>query len=576
MDRVELKQLIEDSGILVDISEESSPALQKKGLDYGFSGICNVEQREIRLLIGFSKFFPRHKPTFFFENRNEHDYIPHIESDGAICYTRDENLVLDASNPVGVLSQTFEMAIATLTGGFSGKNHDDFLNEFESYWIQLPGAVIIYANIELTEKVETIKIGKHKIEEGKTPLYFAVSDTQERVNSIERFLKIDKNPPLANAIYIPLEKGLQVSVPQPNKGLSIEFIRELIFGNISDKNKKLLITLLTKYKRQEEFLLIGIPQPNGNKALVGIRLNGGTGGDHILMEKDNTAKIKPLHVQRLDKEFMLKRGGNGQQFTDKRILLIGGGAVGGFIADELVRSTFLNIDIIDKDELRTENCYRHVCGYTYLEKNKAEALRLRLQKHFPHSNIEAIPSMMEELIEKRKIDWKKYDAVLVATGNVTINMYLAEYFKEHKLAIPLIFSWVDPYGIGGHCLLTYIKPKGCYCCLYSDEKNPLQNKASFAGPVQPKPFLKSISGCGGLYSPYAGSDASQTAILTVRKLISYFNGKEPDNAIYSWKGETDQFLVEGFILSPRYSFTVEELEANKSNFAERKCSICGK
>jgi len=572
MDKVLIKELITQTAILNNLSEDLSPALEKKGLDFGLAGDLSIDGISLKIRVGFDVHFPRHRPIYFLVNHADIEYMPHIEYDGAICYAHDENLVMDENNPKGIIEETFALAKKTLEDGIRKKNTDDFLNEYEAYWNRAQDVTAIFTNVEIKQSVEVIKIGKHKRDDEGNNL-FAVSDSQERINSITRFVHAENCPPLQNGFYIPLEKGAIVPLPRPKSQISLDFVRDLIFKNISPANKKKFTGILEKKTRLEDFLIISFPKPNGNDAIIGIRIAGINYAKHPLLYPANKVKIKPLSVSRLDKEYMLTRGGNGLNFSDKKVLLIGGGSVGGYIADELVKSTILNVDIVDSEDLEAENCYRHICGFGYLNDNKAKALKHKLEQFYPHSVIGVLPDTIENLIEKKKINLNSYDAIIVATGNATINLHLMRYVREIKCKVPVLFSWLDPYGIGGHCLITNITDKGCYSCLYSNDA--LHNNASFASAKQAKPFLKTISGCASGYSPYSSLDANQTALLAVRKLVSLFSGKESQNAIYSWKGDPDLFMSEGFFVSERFNQTVEQLEANKSLFHSPKCEVCG-
>jgi hypothetical protein len=574
MDKLSIKELIIQAAILSNLSEDASPALHKKGLDFGFAGVLVIDGISLKILVGFDVHFPRHRPIYFLVNHTDIEYIPHIEDDGTICYTHDENLVMDEKNPKGIIEETFALAKKTLKDGISKKNTDDLLNEYEAYWNRMQDVTAIFTNVEITNSVEVIKVGKHKKDDEGINL-FAVSDNQERINSITRFVSAENSPSLQNGLYIPLEKGVIVPVPRPKTQINLGFVLDLIFNNISPSNKKRLTEIIEKKTKADDYLIISFPKPSGNYAVIGVKVSGINHAKHPLLHPSpDRVKISPLSVSRLDKEYMLTRGGNGINFSDKKVLLIGGGSVGGYIADELIKSTILNVDIVDSEDLGSENCYRHICGFAYLNVNKAKALKHKLEQFFPHSEIGEFPNTIENLIAKKKINLNNYDAVIVATGNATINLHLTRYVREIKCKVPFLFSWLDPYGIGGHCLITNIADKGCYSCLYSNDT--LHNNASFAGDKQAKPFLKMISGCASGYSPYSSLDANQTALLAVRKVVSLFSRKEPENAIYSWKGIPDLFNSEGFVVSERFNQTVDQLETNKSLFHSPKCEVCGK
>ncbi len=162
----------------------------------------------------------------------------------------------------------------------------------------------------------------------------------------------------------------------------------------------------------------------------------------------------PYKVKRVDPEFMLMRGGNGNSFTDKKVLVIGGGSVGNAISEELIKAAVINVDVVDKETLEVDNCYRHNCGFKYVHKKKAEAIKEKLSSYYPHSKVTAFSISIENAISKKRINFKSYDAVIVATGNATVNQFLMQFYKKEIRGKPVLFSWLDPYGIGGHCLIV--------------------------------------------------------------------------------------------------------------------------
>jgi molybdopterin-synthase adenylyltransferase len=206
--------------------------------------------------------------------------------------------------------------------------------------------------------------------------------------------------------------------------------------------------------------------------------------------------------------------------------------------------------------------------------NKAKAIKKKLESFYPHANVKAVSTSVEEALEKGTINLNDYDAIIVATGNATLNQYLNRLLKKEIPATPVLYSWLDPFGIGCHCLITNIDTRGCFHCLYANED--LHNSASFADKLQSKSFAKNIAGCGTTYVPYGSLDAIQTAILTVRKLLDVFCGKETQSSVNSWKGDSSLFLSEGYNLSPRYNQSEEQLQAGKELFYEPNCPVCGK
>jgi molybdopterin/thiamine biosynthesis adenylyltransferase len=566
------KRNVDAACILSKTYEYQNPVLAKRGLAFGVAGEVIIGNIAAKIVVGVPEAFPNCTPTFFLLNQEDFIRLPHVEHDGYICYTHNDTLVLDIDNEPGIIAGCFELAIKTLKDGIDKKDNNEFYNEYEAYWRQLKGVSAMFANLVLGEDVEVIKYSKLKDKDKE--LFFAVSDTTERMNSYQRIVNVKENPAqYFNGLYIPLKKGAEILIPSINQELTLEDARELILKNVTPGNEKKIRTALSKTK-QEDLIVIDFPLPNGNHSLFALRFKRINHAAHPLFTPGSTASVIPYNVKRVDPEFMLIRGGNGNSFIDKRVLVIGGGSVGSAVAEELIKAAVVNVDVVDKEKLEIDNCYRHNCGFRYVNKKKAEAIKEKLTSYYPHSNVTAINMAIEDAISKKKIDFDIYDAVVVATGNATVNQFLMKFFREEIPGKPVLFSWLDPYGVGGHCLVSNISENGCYQCLYTNEA--LHNIASFAAPNQQRSFVKNISGCGSVYVPYGSLDANQTAILTVRKILDVFAGKETINAAYSWKGSSELFLQEGYNLSDRYHQTAEQLEAGKSLFHQPKCKLCGK
>jgi len=164
----------------------------------------------------------------------------------------------------------------------------------------------------------------------------------------------------------------------------------------------------------------------------------------------------------------LPRGGADALLTDKRVALIGCGSVGGHVALELVRSGVLNLTLIDYDVLTTENIFRHVLGRAGVGRDKAIALRDEIRRLFPYTHVKTNTAPIEYALKSGEFQPKDFDLIMVAVGEPPLSLYLNGCFYDLPNAPPVIYTWVEAYGIGGHALLTLNGcRKGCYECLYA-------------------------------------------------------------------------------------------------------------
>lgn len=565
MEKDELSNILKQIDAFKNLTNCASLALKKK-LACAFSFEDIVNGVKTKFVIGVDNNFPLSLPFYYISDYDNHEFIPHVERDGKVCYTHDDYVYLDADNPKEIIKETYELAKSTVERGLRKENFADFRSEFEDYWTRIDGSELIYGNILNIDEPELIKIGIHE------NFTIAVSDNNECISQVDRFFEIGKKGiTYQNSILIPFEANEYFVPPRYQDIVDIQYLVAII-NSLDQKSQKKIRRILPSISKKVEYVFFSFMQTNGSNCLFGVKFSQIKSTGFPLSSAGFEGKITPLSIECLDKETLYKRGGNSLSTSVKKGLIIGGGSIGGFIAEELVRNGFLNLTVVDGDQLSAANSYRHVTGFAKRGKNKAKAIKEKIELYFPHSSVIALDTSIENLIAKKQIDFKDYDYIVVATGNVTINTFLNKLFYTKYFGKPVFYCWNEPFGIGGHCLVTNIEKQCCYNCLYSNEDR--YNEASFAHHDQKKSFLKSVSGCGSAYTPYGSIDSMQTCLLTIKKVIDFVNYGENRNGIYSWKGKSELFTSEGFKLSNRYAMTEDEIKERSHSFGSEKCKIC--
>lgn len=333
-----------------------------------------------------------------------------------------------------------------------------------------------------------------------------------------------------------------------------------------------------------EYLIIGIPQPNGATSLVGVEFSDFHPQGHQknmvirhpLYKCNCSVKMIPLEVERHYREHLLNRTGGDYGLQAKKVVILGVGAVGSRIAGELLKAGVNDLTLIDKDIFLADNLYRHELGAYHLYRSKAKAVTSYLKMKYPLTFISSQDADVHLLLSTYPDMFERFDLVISALGNPTIEMLLNQKIHCLNKTPAIIFAWVEPLGIGGHALCTLNNNQnGCYECLHTAPSAPTikyENRASFAAPNQV--FSKSVSGCGTQFTPYSSLDALQTAILATRLAIDVLIGKEKDNPLLSWKGDVSNFLENGFLLSKRYDFSQEQLYEFRYAYKTKRCPIC--
>lgn len=75
---------------------------------------------------------------------------------------------------------------------------------------------------------------------------------------------------------------------------------------------------------------------------------------------------------------LLRAGPSRAALAQRSVALVGCGAIGSFLADQLVRAGIGRLTLMDEDELRPGNCVRHLAGPEHVGLTKGEAVRQAL------------------------------------------------------------------------------------------------------------------------------------------------------------------------------------------------------
>ncbi len=566
-----LQKLIQD-GCLQQariLYEDELKTIAKRGVVAGVEGIIQIDNRKVSLWVGIKENFPLSLPIIFLRPADVLGMIPHLEEDGYLCYLDSEGLLLDSDNPVGILVEAIERTIELLEKSVSGENKGDFMDEFYAYWRQLCSettSLAAFLPVDNTlRKICAYKTGDR---------YVLVADKIDRACAYFNH----KNKQLDSytrhtALYVPLEAGTFLTPPTSKQLWTIRDLQEIIRKNLSADNQEELRKYRVRKKRAEELVIMAIPRPQGRMTLIGLIFSD-VGEEHPLIASNSTAVLKPINVQRYDLDYLMPRGGANTNLDRTKALVVGCGAVGGHIPASLVQAGIRDLTLVDPDILKPENIYRHVMGKCQEKQYKTIAIKEEIENKYPYLTITTHQTYIEKAVAQGDINFSDFDLAIFATGNQTMELYLNRLIHQHNLLA--VFTWLEPYGIGGHSLLTRSRKPGCFQCLFdSDPKSDgyKHNRASFAAPNQS--FAKNDLGCGASYTEYGALDARKTAIQAVELALNGLREVEPKNALISWKGKDNRFTAAGFQTSPRYQLSSDCLEKFRYHYINPQCPLCG-
>lgn len=240
-------------------------------------------------------------------------------------------------------------------------------------------------------------------------------------------------------------------------------------------------------------------------------------------------QVIPIKIKRCDFEFLNNQIGN--KTYDKKISIIGAGSLGSYIAGELVRAGYKNIDIIDGDNYGYENTFRHRIGYFSPGYAKSKILQSELNWLHPELNVKGINKNLDaNTFKECNID--SADIVIFTVGSSDVQLQLNKVLRKNKFNKTIIYTWLEYDGETSHVVVINNADKGCFECLYTNEQGDL------CGNIINKVTYKDVKyirdGCGGTRIPYG----NKTLLNTTSLLLKALSESNDNNTIYSYVKDT--------------------------------------
>jgi len=246
---------------------------------------------------------------------------------------------------------------------------------------------------------------------------------------------------------------------------------------------------------------------------------------------------------------LMNRGGGDDRFTHQHIsmILAGCGSIGSHLAMSLARCGLTKLLLIDSEILEIENVPRHLCGMAQAVKRmkKVDAVSSAIKNQFPDIQCDRHCADILDLLGSNLEEINRYDFLIVAIGKLAIERRISYMIKEKALTAPVIFLWVEPFGIGGH-VLCFPSGETVYESLFDDHGN---YKYAIASDRQT--FLKREAGCQSSFLPYSSLSAEEFSKVATRIILEWVTNPVKRVAV-TWIGDITSFKEKGYKVSEAY------------------------
>lgn len=269
--------------------------------------------------------------------------------------------------------------------------------------------------------------------------------------------------------------------------------------------------------------------------------------------KKEISSVEIVKSKRMDYYYLSRQIGNDTSIIGRKVLLIGAGSLGSYVAKELVKAGICDLAIYDSDTIEHENILRHNVDKIWVNSYKVDALKYSLEWIHPEIHVRSVAKNIDE--ELLKEEMLKNDLVIFTVGNSDVQLECNGVLSQNNFSKPVIYAWLEAGGEVSHILTVDYSKGGCFECLYTDQNGQLvNNKAN--NPLDE--FVEALTirnGCGATRVAYGTAILLRTTSVLLDTLPKVLDGKIKHNSLIdiSPTGVVDQ----------------------GNNFTERKCRYCG-
>jgi molybdopterin/thiamine biosynthesis adenylyltransferase len=434
---------------------------------------------------------------------------PHINSDGQLCYIAKGTIILDIFDPVGQTLACIQRAEEVFDSILKGDMVADLEEEFYAYWDGIPCLVDIPNQQFGRQNTLTVKLdGRFIVIVTDDALRTAVKLKSLNLDIADKKLLTYRVRTCAKP-----RPNLKADWP-PKKICDLLAWQRLLDQRCRKKIEERLQQGL-KTKAKGALILIESPLLTYGFVVLFNREKTKNGKHAIKRANIHNFDVIPVSVMRIDDHYMAQRNIPGMKtLAGKRIVLIGCGTIGGFLAEMLVKAGLGTsggeLTLVDFETLSPQNIGRHRLGFPSLFVNKAMALAEELRRGAPGAKIK------ELTIDARLAQLGKFDLIIDATGEESLGHWLC---KQYVAKVAMLTTWVEGPGTAVRALIHTKADGACYRCLFEANRKGLL--PAITGKL---PMILAGQGCEGLYVPFPASVSVQAACLASEMVLAWVNG----------------------------------------------------
>lgn len=487
---------------------------------YKYLGQLHTSQGSIDIELTLNKMFDKPPNIRIIKvPDNLKPLAPHIGAKGSLCYSISGTIAMDIFNPASQVLACIDRATKILSLILDGELVDDLANEFFVHWDFAKSTIEqLYLDTKDTHS-GYVRIFGISNTEGKIISMVITDDRLRTQKKFEKFGLIVEDVSLPGCIIETTANPYPITDGTVWPPTTLDEFIDWQYSLDTKVAGKIMKRIKAIYDSGERFALILISSPTSKYSAnltmpkLGLKLTTIAQARKYL----GSCKIGVMSTIRIDDSYMVERNQPSRKnLMGKKILLIGAGAIGGHLADLLVRSgtgfSGGNLMIIDKDSLGVGNIGRHKLGYESLYSFKSIATEKQLKNSFPTANVNSSTLDVKDFPFSTD-----YDLIINATGEQALSDWLSVKINQDQF-IPTINVWIEGPGAVVRTILQPKKSNACYRCL-----TDINRKSLYPAVNEEYEITLGGHGCESLYVEFPATAALFAASLASNHIMDWLN-----------------------------------------------------
>ena len=377
---------------------------------------------------------------------------------GKLCLAPQSGVLIDANNPTGIVRDSVERAKGILARTGTNGEIANAADEFINYWDASESQLCICNPDGETRSIQVIEIDKSAA--GTTVPYGRSHLVADDLSSADHWLSAVglQRKHQMEGFFLRLEE--RFLPPRFGEAWKVENLLPVLRGCCSPKDLNACQTWLNA-SELPRLLVLAVPTVTSGRALVAVQLpeisptafraaKKGFRPHRVprwrQLEFSRKAGVFRYGLDRLDHSYMTGRAGAADSLMKKKVIVVGCGAVGSHLADQLCSLGIGHLLLVDHDSLESGNVHRHLLGVDDVGKNKARAVADLLQRKYPHFKLDIRGTRIETLLDELIGSADTYDLIAFSTGDETLERRMNELLGYRIIRV---HTWVDPLSLGG-------------------------------------------------------------------------------------------------------------------------------